>query len=99
VAVSGDKEIERRKLLSNYRREQKMRTQGINRLHVLFVHVEITMVVKMDLSTDEGRLEIIEQLRRLKREEAEHLVGCLVLHEARIKVLDGEMGERMNGDE
>jgi hypothetical protein len=38
VAVPGDEEMERRKLVSSYRREQKARTQGINRLHAAFVH-------------------------------------------------------------
>jgi transposase len=35
----------------------------------------------------------------LEREEVDHIVGCLVLHEGRIEVLEGKMGERAKGDE
>jgi hypothetical protein len=38
MAIPGDEEMERRKLVSSYRREQRNRTGGINRLYALFVH-------------------------------------------------------------
>ena len=37
VAVPGDEEMKRRKLLASYRREQQSRNRAINRLHGLFV--------------------------------------------------------------
>jgi hypothetical protein len=55
VAVPGDEETERRKPVSSYRREQKARTQGINRLHAAFLYAGITTAVKKDLKTDEAR--------------------------------------------
>jgi hypothetical protein len=51
VAIPGDGEMETRKPVPSYRREQKARTQGINRLHGTFVHAGITTVVKKDLKT------------------------------------------------
>jgi transposase len=99
VAVPSDEVMERRKLVSSYRREQGNRTQGINRLHGLFVHVGITTVVKKDLSTSEKRQETVKQLSGLERAEAEHILACLDLNEQRIAVLDGQMGEKIAGDE
>jgi transposase len=76
-----------------------VRTQGINRLHALFVYSGITTVVKKELATDGERRETIGQLSGLEREEAEHLVSCLKMHEERIKVLEEKMAERAKGDE
>jgi hypothetical protein len=55
VAVPSDEEMERRKPVSSYRREQKAWRQGINRLHAAFLHAGITTVVKKDLKTDEAQ--------------------------------------------
>jgi transposase len=99
VAIPSDEEMERRKLVSSYRQEQRARTGTINRLHAVFVHAGITTVAKKDLATDAGRRETVKVLSGLERSEAEHLVGCLELHEKRITVLEGAMGERAKGDE
>jgi transposase len=99
VAIPSDEEMERRKLVSSYRQEQKARTAGINRLHAVFVHAGITTVAKKELATDEGRRETAKQLEGLERKDADHLVECLVLHEERITALEEEMGERAKGDE
>jgi transposase len=99
VGIPDDEEMERRKLVSSYRREQKVRTQGVNRLHGLFVHAGVTTVVKKDLAADQGRREAVKQLSGLERREADHLVKCLALHEERITVLEDEMAERAKGDE
>jgi transposase len=98
VAVPGDEEMERRKLVSSYRREQKARIQGINRLHAAFVHAGITTVVKKDLKTDEARREAVTQLSGTERREADHLVKCLELREERTAALKQEMAERAKGD-
>jgi transposase len=99
VAIPSDEEMERRKLVSSYRREQKNRTGGINRLHGLFVHVGITTVVKKDLASAESRKETVKQLSGLERREAEHILGCLELYEQRIEVLEGQMAEKAQGDQ
>jgi transposase len=99
VAVPGDEEMERRKILARYRREQENRVRGINRLHAQFVHVGITTVVKKDLADGEGREEAVQRLSGAEREEAEHLVACLRLYERRIERLEGEMAESAKGDE
>jgi transposase len=99
VAVPSEEEMERRKLVSSYQREQRARTQGINRLHALFVHAGIVTVVKSDLAGDEGRREAVKQMSGLEREEAEHLAGCLKLYEERIRVLERKMREKAEGDE
>jgi transposase len=99
VAIPSDEEMERRKLVSSYRQEQRVRTGAINRLHAVFVHAGITTVVKKDLATRAGRQETVKQLSGLERTEANHLLGCLVLHEERITALEEEMAERAQGDE
>jgi hypothetical protein len=55
-------------------------------------------VVKKDLAADEGRRETVEQLRRLEREEADHGVNCLKLHEERIEELERKMREEAEGE-
>ncbi|MDR0997543.1 MAG: transposase, partial [Treponema sp.] len=65
----------------------------------LFVHAGIVTVMKKDLARDEGRREAVKVLSGLEREEADHLVGCLVLHEERIGVLEHKMAEKAKGDE
>ena len=99
VPVPSEEEMGRRKLLASYRREQRSRTQGINRLHGLFVMQGITTIVKKDLSTDQARRESIQVLGGLEREEAEHLVACLELYERRIEVLGKRMEEETSEDE
>jgi transposase len=99
VAIPSDEEMEKRKLVSSYRREQQVRTAGLNRLHALFVHAGITTVVKKDLGTDGERRDTIRRLSGLEREEAEHLADCLKLHEERIRALEGQMAEKADGDE
>jgi transposase len=99
VPIPSDEEMERRKILSSYRREQGTRNQAINRLHALFVHVGITTVVKKNLALEEDRKEAIKQLSGLELAEAEHLVACLTLIEGRIDKLEGEIAARIKGDE
>jgi transposase len=99
VPVPSDKEMERRKLLSSYRKEQGNRNRGINRLHGLFVHQGITNIVKKDLATGEGRGEAVKALDGLEREEGEHLLACLALYEQRIETLEEQMAEEAAGDE
>ena len=70
-----------------------MRTQGINRLHGLFLAQGITDVVKRYLATEEVRAETVKELRGLEREEAEHLAACLKLYEGRIQVVRGQTAE------
>jgi transposase len=99
VAVPGDEEMEKRKLVSCYRKEQKNRNQGINRLHGLFVQAGVTTVVKKDLARRERRKETVRRLSGLERSEAEHIMACLELYERRLEELEEQMGERALGDE
>jgi transposase len=99
VPVPSEQEMERRKILAGYRREQGNRNRAINRLHALFVHRGITTVAKKDLADEEGRREAVRDLSGREGEEAEHLRACLRLYEQRIERLEGEMAETARGDE
>ena len=99
VAVPSDKEMERRKVLASYRREQQSRTRAINRLHGLFVSVGITTMRKKDLATAQRRGEAVKELKGFEREEAEHLLQCLVLYEGRIKKLEKRIDQEAAEDE
>ena len=99
VPLPSEQEMKRRKLLGSYRREQRTRNQTINRLHGLYLAQGITDVVKSDLATGEARVETIERLNGLEREEAEHLLMSLELYEKRIKVLENQMEKESEGDE
>jgi transposase len=99
VPVPSDREMERRKLVSAYRKEQGNRNRGINRLHGVFLHQGITTVVKKDLARAADRAEAITALKGLEREEAEHLLECLALYEKRIAVLEKKMEQDAEGDE
>jgi len=98
VAVPGDEEMRRRKLLAGYRREQQSRTRTINRLHGLFMAQGITTMKKKDLATTPRRQEAAKQLEGFEREEAEHLLQCLELYEARIAALDKRIDEEAAED-
>ena len=84
VPVPSDREIERRKLVAAYRREQGSRNRALNRLHALFVGRGIPAVVKKDLA------------KAAEREEAEYLLACLGLYEKR---LAAQMTAAAAGDE
>ena len=99
VPVPSDEEIKRRKLVASYRREQRVRVQGINRLHGLFLAQGITTIVKKNLATAHARKEAITALEGLEREEAEHLLDCLERYERRIEVLEGHIDKEAEGDE
>jgi len=99
VPIPSEQEMRRRKMVSSYRREQRMRNQAINRLHGLFLAQGITDVVKSDLATAEARAETVQALTGHEREEAEHLVACLKLYEGRIQAVEGKMKEEAKGDE
>jgi transposase len=91
VPVPSDQEMGRRKLVASYRREKKSRDQGVNQLHALFVHQGITTVVRKDLASAENRQEAVKALSSLEREEADHLLECLKLHDERLEVLEKRM--------
>jgi len=99
VAVPSDKEMERRKILANYRRADQNRTRNINLLHALFVSQGITTVKKSDLETGESRKETIQTLAGMERDEAEYLVKCLALIEERKEKLDRAINEEAANDE
>jgi len=55
AAVPSDEEMERRKPLSSYQREQGSRTRAINRLRALFVSQGITTMRRKDLARAAAR--------------------------------------------
>ena len=99
VNVPSDKEMERRKILSSYRRAQQGRGREINRLHALFVNQGITTVVKKDLVTDRQRQDMIKVLSGLDREDAEYLVRIIEHHETRMEELEMKMKKETEGNE
>jgi len=98
VAVPSEEEMGRRKLLASYRREQQSRNRAINRLHGLFMAHGITTMRRKDLATCWRRQEAAQQLGGIEREEAEHLLRCLDLYEARIKALDERIDQEASED-
>ena len=88
VPIPSDKEMERRKIVANYRRTDRDRTRNINLLHALFVAQGITTIKRKDLSTGEVRKETIKMLTGIERDEAEYLVACLDLIERRNEKLE-----------
>jgi len=99
VNVPSDEEMERRKILSAYRRAQQGRVREINRLHALFVNQGITTLVKKDLATDKQRQGSIKLLNGLDLEEAEYLVRIIGQHETRMESLEMKMKEESEGNE
>jgi transposase len=99
VPLPSPKEMERRKILANYRREQRNRTRHINTLHALFVHQGITTVVRKDLAKAAKRKEVIKLLSGQEREEAEWIAKYLDLHEVRIRELRGKIEAEAKQDE
>jgi transposase len=99
VPVPSDKEMQRRKILANYRRAQQSRNRDINQLHALFVALGITTKVRNDLATVEKRQEAIKELTGIELTEAEYLMKRLELCEGRIAELEKQMKEESAGDE
>jgi transposase len=99
VPVPSDKEMNRRKLLSSYRRVQQSRTRYINQLHGLFVASGLTTKVRKDLCTSEFCREAIRELSGIELEEAKYLVGHLEMCESRIVMLETQMKNESEGDE
>jgi transposase len=104
VPLPSKMEMERRKVLANYRREQRNRTRHINTLHSLFVHQGITTVVRSnlrfaDLAKASKRKEVIKLLSGQERDEAEWIAKYLDLHEERIRELKAKIeGEAMKDE-
>jgi transposase len=99
VPLPSEKELARRKILANYRREQRNRIRQLNTLHALFVHQGHTTVTKKNLATADRRQEAIALLGGQEREEAEWVLKYLELHEQRIGELKKKMGAEAKVDE
>jgi len=99
VPLPSEKEMARRKLLANYKREVKGRSRLINLLHSLFVHQGHTTVVKKNLSTAEKRLSAITVLWGQEREEAVWVLRHLELYELRLKELKEKIQQEAKTDE
>lgn len=99
VALPGDREMLRRKLLAASGKATSCRTAAINRLHALFVSQGITTVAKRDLAAAAAREATVKRLTGFELEEAWHLVEGIALYEKRIAELDARIGEESAGDE
>jgi transposase len=99
VPLPSEKEMGRRKLIANYSREMRNRTQLINTLHSLFVHQGHTTLAKRNLATDKNRQEAILILHGQEREESEYILKHLELYERRIKELKGKIQAEAKSDE
>ena len=99
VPLPSEKEMERRKILSGYRRAQQSRSRDINRLHALFVNQGITTVVRKDLAESVNRKEAIKELNGFEHEEAKYLVETLELHDKRIEQLEKKIKKETAEDE
>ena len=99
VPLPSKQELERRKLLAQYRREMSGRTKLINLLHALFVHQGHTTVVRSNLATGVKRVQAIELLGGQEREEAEWLLRHLALYEQRLQELKVSIYQEAKTDE
>jgi transposase len=99
VPLPSQKELERRKTVSNYKREMKWRTCYLNQLHAMFVHQGHTTVVRKNIATVEKRQETVKLLTGQEREEAEWILRHLELHEQRISELKSKIYKEVQKDE
>jgi transposase len=98
VPVPSDQELERRKLIAGYNRAVKQRTQMVNLLHGLFLHLGITKITRKDLKNQENREAAIQQLSGQELSEAAWALQVLELHEKRIAELKQRMEAEAKGD-
>ena len=99
VPIPEKKEMERRKVIANYSREMRNRTQLINTLHAFFVHQGHTTIAKKHLASDKNRREAIQILQGQEREESEYILEHLKLYEKRIKELKKKIQAEAKSDE
>jgi len=78
VPLPSEREMERRELISNYKREVKGRVRVINTLHSLFWNQGHTGIVKKNLSTAAKAREAIKLLTGQMREDAEDQIRTLI---------------------
>ena len=99
VPLPGEREMERRELISNYHRESRGRTRVINTLHSMFWKQGRTEVVRKDLATAAKAREAIKVLTGQIREDAEWQIRHLELYEKRLKELKGRISGEAKEDE
>jgi transposase len=98
VPLPSKKEMARRTLIANYKREVQRRTQYINQLHAMFVHQGHTTVAKKDLATDTKRQEAVKALSGQERDEADWILKYLELHDQRRKELKDRIQSEAKND-
>lgn len=98
VQPPSDKEMYRRKLMSECEVLKRDRTREINRLHALFLQCGITEIKKSDLSTEKNRTAVLPQLTGYEAEQGQR--GCERLErvEEQLKVLDEKIKEECKED-
>jgi transposase len=99
VPLPSETEMERRELVSNYKREVKGRTKTINTLHSLFWKQGRTEVVRKHLATAAKAAEAVKILTGQVLEEALWQIKHFELYEKRIKELKEKIESEAKQDE
>ena len=94
VTPPTEEELERRRLLSEYRSLKRQRTREINRLHAIFEHNGHTQFTRKNMMTEKSRSEIVPLLKGYEKGEAERLIERLTIIEKQIE----ELSEKINAE-
>ena len=98
VTPPTEEELERRRLLSEYRSLKRQRTREINRLHAIFEHNGHTQFTRKNMMTEKSRSEILPLLKGYEKGEAERLVERLTLIERQAAELYGKINAEVERD-
>ncbi len=99
VTPPSDEELERRKILAEYRGLKRKRTREINMLHALFERNGITDVKKKDIARKSNRDIAIFKLHSLSLLMAQRYAERIDLLEKHIKIVEDMIKEKAKKDE
>ena len=98
VTPPTKEELERRRLLSEYKSLKRQRTREINRLHAIFEHNGYTQFTRKNMITEESRSKILPLLKGYEKGEAERLVERLTVIEKQIAELYEKIKAEVESD-
>lgn len=93
VPVPSDEIEDARNLLSEQTYWSKQLTSSKNRLHALFTHAGMTMVVKKEIKSYKRRIELMEKLPENFRKQATRLNNSILEIEKKLKEVNNEIKE------
>lgn len=99
VTPPTDEEMNRRKLISEYRSLKSKRTKEINRLHAIFEHNGFTQFVRKDMCVPKNRQNILPLLNGYEQAEGKRLEERLELLEKQIAALEQRIQEESEHDD